>query len=230
MVEYSPGRLTSRFVRNCKLRNNQIKYNQILPRDQPATRMSSNSSPAKSKGGLRSRIRHVSDTTKSLLKSTFGPGTQESLQTPTPGADPSSPVPLGGSKPRNKSDVCLSPASHTVTQQLSTSTPDLALSGQTPSTSRIAETVAEHAASNSGTTKNNPTGSNKYPDGSWKGLEMALKALHQTAKVFPPLQSAIGTMISCLELVQVSVTLSDDNNQRLIHGEGIGGRQEAPRL
>jgi hypothetical protein len=37
----------------------------------------------------------------------------------------------------------------------------------------------------------------------WTGLEGALNALHITSKVFPPLQSAIGEVIGCLDIVQV---------------------------
>jgi hypothetical protein len=37
----------------------------------------------------------------------------------------------------------------------------------------------------------------------WTGLEGALNALHITSKVFPPLQSAVGEVIACLDIVQV---------------------------
>lgn len=38
---------------------------------------------------------------------------------------------------------------------------------------------------------------------SWVGLKAALEMLYNTAKVFPPLQSVVGSLISCIELVQV---------------------------
>lgn len=40
---------------------------------------------------------------------------------------------------------------------------------------------------------------------SWASLETALQTLHRTAKVFPPLRSAVGTLISSLDIVQVSM-------------------------
>lgn len=36
------------------------------------------------------------------------------------------------------------------------------------------------------------------------GLKPALRALHKTAIVFPPLQSAIGALIPCLDLLEAS--------------------------
>lgn len=41
---------------------------------------------------------------------------------------------------------------------------------------------------------------------SWTGLEAAVKNLHLTTKIFPPLQSVIGTLASSVEYVQVNVS------------------------
>lgn len=39
--------------------------------------------------------------------------------------------------------------------------------------------------------------------GIWTGLEVALRAMHESAGLFPPLQSAIGTFIPCLNVLEV---------------------------
>lgn len=38
----------------------------------------------------------------------------------------------------------------------------------------------------------------------WTGLKSALGGLHHGCKLFPPLESAVGAVISCLEVVEVS--------------------------
>src|SRR3954465_7003348 len=37
----------------------------------------------------------------------------------------------------------------------------------------------------------------------WKGLETALRLLEKSADVFPPLKSAVGGLVACLDLIQV---------------------------
>jgi hypothetical protein len=38
----------------------------------------------------------------------------------------------------------------------------------------------------------------------WKGLETALRLLERSADAFPPLKSAVGGLVACLDLTQVS--------------------------
>lgn len=42
----------------------------------------------------------------------------------------------------------------------------------------------------------------------WSGLEMALYVLEKSADAFPPLKSAVGGLIACLDIVQVGVILA----------------------
>lgn len=76
--------------------------------------------------------------------------------------------------------------------------------GSTSSTPGVIGTSAHVAHAQTNT---NSGAAKKTPSPSWTGLETALKNLHLTVKVFPPLQSATGTLISCLEQVQVNGNL-----------------------
>lgn len=38
----------------------------------------------------------------------------------------------------------------------------------------------------------------------WSGLEKALRLLEQSSDAFPPLRSAVGALVECLDIVQVS--------------------------
>jgi hypothetical protein len=38
----------------------------------------------------------------------------------------------------------------------------------------------------------------------WNGLEAALRVLETSADVFPPLKSAVGGFVSCLDIVEAS--------------------------
>jgi len=47
----------------------------------------------------------------------------------------------------------------------------------------------------------------KYKEGlniAWHGLETALRVLEKSADAFPPLKSAVGGLIACLDVVQVT--------------------------
>ena len=47
----------------------------------------------------------------------------------------------------------------------------------------------------------------KYKNGlgvAWRGLETALRVLEKSADAFPPLKSAVGGLVACLDVVQVS--------------------------
>jgi len=47
----------------------------------------------------------------------------------------------------------------------------------------------------------------KYKNGlgvAWHGLETALRVLEKSADAFPPLKSAVGGLVACLDVVQVS--------------------------
>jgi len=47
----------------------------------------------------------------------------------------------------------------------------------------------------------------KYKEGlnvAWHGLETALRVLGKSADAFPPLKSAVGGLVACLDVVQVS--------------------------
>jgi len=49
--------------------------------------------------------------------------------------------------------------------------------------------------------------SKKYKEGlnvAWHGLETALRVLEKSADAFPPLKSAVGGLVACLDVVQVS--------------------------
>ena len=39
----------------------------------------------------------------------------------------------------------------------------------------------------------------------WKGLETALRLLEKSADAFPPLKSAVGGLVACLDLTQVNL-------------------------
>lgn len=43
--------------------------------------------------------------------------------------------------------------------------------------------------------------------GTWMGLRSALRALHEKTGLFPPLQSAIGTFVDCLDVLEVKVSI-----------------------
>jgi hypothetical protein len=44
----------------------------------------------------------------------------------------------------------------------------------------------------------------------WKGLETALRLLERSADAFPPLKSAVGGLVACLDLSQVNYCFSFD--------------------
>jgi hypothetical protein len=71
----------------------------------------------------------------------------------------------------------------------------------TPGANPVGETANVTPATNP---KPNTLGkAKKAGKAAWTGLEGALNALHITSKVFPPLQSAVGEVIACLDIVQV---------------------------
>lgn len=77
---------------------------------------------------------------------------------------------------------------------------------QTPTSSNLAPPTDEEAAalrfaqSRSTTSNLNARSENAQ----WSSLQTALQALHISAGVFPPLQSAVGALISCLDVLEVS--------------------------
>lgn len=44
----------------------------------------------------------------------------------------------------------------------------------------------------------------------WKGLETALRLLERSADAFPPLKSAVGGLVACLDLTQVNYCFGFD--------------------
>lgn len=47
-----------------------------------------------------------------------------------------------------------------------------------------------------------PKASQQVTGGVWIGLGTALRTLHKNAGLLPPLQSAIGTLVSCLDILE----------------------------
>ncbi|KAB5593569.1 hypothetical protein CTheo_2958 [Ceratobasidium theobromae] len=77
---------------------------------------------------------------------------------------------------------------------------------QTPTSSNLAPPTDEEAAalrfaqSRSTTSNLNARSENAQ----WSSLQTALQALHISAGVFPPLQSAVGALISCLDVLEAA--------------------------
>lgn len=140
---------------------------------------------------------------------------------------------LGSSIPRalDETRELFKPRSKSTSQQLFGASSSRAHSPVLSGTSRILDpdflvkrpscaNVSVHASASSTTgiigdttravdVENHPIANSNNWSRARTGLEAALQGLHLTTRIFPPLQSAIGILISCLELVQVIARFLD---------------------
>lgn len=191
--------------------------------------MSSNTSPTESRRSIRHILRHPFDTTKDVFKSSSKPlNEQKPSIRSTDTNSPSPALQLGtGPSPTTHSNLHLSVPS-SVSAQLA-SAPDVALDTSAPSPSGVVGTSSDHTSHIAKTERPDSDDGKKRWGRSWVELEATLHALYQTAGTFPPLQPAIGTLISCLETIQVSIIVVD-HYQATENNGYLGGRQASPRL
>lgn len=151
----------------------------------------------------------ISQSVKEWFKSFSKSASQQSSRTPTPSADSSSPLPrIGtGSTVGNKNH--LSAPSNVPLLQLPTGAPELVITAPASSTSEVAQAPGGYSplVIESAQPDPKPEPGTQSLGFGLTTLEVALRTLHKTARVFPPLQPAINTLISCLELVQVGGVL-----------------------
>lgn len=67
--------------------------------------------------------------------------------------------------------------------------------------SSLSTNVTPHSANVSNHT---PDNTQKVSNKTWRGLKTAMQALHISADMFPPLHSAVGGIVSCLDTFEVS--------------------------
>lgn len=125
------------------------------------------------------------------------------LSGPSTGVHPSSPLPRSELIPTGNSNNYLSAPSHIIVQRAAASAPNMAPGPSSASTSAIVGNSVDPAACAPNTSSGGPEAGGRDPNQPWEGLEIALKALQGAARLFPPLQSVLGTLISGLELFKV---------------------------
>lgn len=148
-------------------------------------------------------LRRASDKAKDLLKPPSRSTSHNlGLGAPLPG-NSSTPASPASSIPSSTSSINLTVPGLPLTQPPGANAPG-SLGTSPPTTPWIFTTSIDDKIPTIQIERDPEAGARKLGQ-SWAGLEVALRALHQTAKIFPPLHSAIGTLISCLDLVQVNI-------------------------
>lgn len=173
----------------------------------PYVEMSSKNTVPGSSQGFRSRIRRFSNKAKNMLKEPSDLGSvssQQLLVAPAPSVNSPTPVRIAESSLAHNINISTSTLSPISAQPPSAEVSSLAICA--PATPAGVNTSVEHVGRTVKPAKQDPENEEKRGQ-SWIKLEAALRALHQTSKIFPPLQSATNTLISCLDLVEVSVKL-----------------------
>ena len=69
----------------------------------------------------------------------------------------------------------------------------------------------EHSTSIRPSQHSHSDGIVKVGNVAWKGLETALRLLERSADAFPPLKSAVGGLVACLDLTQVNYCFCFDS-------------------
>lgn len=149
--------------------------------------MSSGSSNPKRKRSNRTAVnlRHLGQKLFKRARTSSPPPPSAS----TPGAGPSNTTHIAG---------------QSSSSGLSGSSPGQGLTPSQQPTSTGAITSNPNPAGSASLSTN--VSASKFKNKAWKGLESALQALHISAEAIPPLQSAVDGLVSCLDIVEVSIS------------------------
>lgn len=107
----------------------------------------------------------------------------------------------------------LSPVHHALVPVPSVGTQAPVGPGNVPPTVVISSPATNSSSTNANTANQvalvgaAPSTSQQATSGVWVGLGTALRSLHKNAGLLPPLQSAIGTFVSCLDVLEVGKSM-----------------------
>lgn len=158
------------------------------------------SSPPPTQGSKRHRVHDAVQQNVRRVRRAFRP---------SPGPRSCSPLESSAAPPHTQSPSHIPPEgpsltiSTHLTQRQTPGATQLIAGSSTPSanTSQVSATVTSH------TTNPGPSTLKKLKNArktAWAGLETALRALGRSADEFPPLRSAVDSLVACLDVVQVS--------------------------
>lgn len=161
----------------------------------------------------------LSDKLNKVLRRSPSPSASQKSSRASSNRSPSSPLPGGptslpshtqsASLPANE-DVFNPHASVLVSRPMPTASASapVSLTHETPTI--VVSPVVEDSSPDEGVANSNtivdfiPDKGPPIPSGLWAGLGIALRALHKNTGMLPPLQSAIGALIDCLDIWEVS--------------------------
>ena len=161
----------------------------------------------------RSMKNHVREARDAILSTSqvssprsYSPSTAERSQQPAS---------VSSSAPPGPSNVTSAPSSHHIVG----APPDTSTSNHLPNTADESQRPPGVPSSTFPSSTSEPSSqpaisappdngaSGKYKEGfsvAWHGLETVLRVLEKSADAFPPLKSAVGGLVACLDVVQVS--------------------------
>lgn len=156
-------------------------------------------SPPPAQGSKRRRVRDAVERNVRRVRRTFRP---------SPSARPSSPSGSSAASPSTRSPSPSPPGSHILTSGSQPAPPNA--SGTTvlvAGPSMLGARPASAPVSRTQATSHRSSTLEKLKDArevAWNGLETTLRALGKSADEFPPLRSAVDSLVACLDIVQVS--------------------------